>query len=418
MSLMRFSNLLAVLSLAVSSSWAVAAEQPYTIQAGDVLELRVVGAPELSQKATVSLDGMVAFPLVEDIVAAGRTLGEVRAQLRATLSQVQAPRENGRGFEDMVAFAPSQIGLSIAEYRPIYLSGTIANTGAHPYRIGMTVREALALAGGMPALQPEAMLTAQAEYASAMGELAREQLRLQSLLAEQDGKSSFQPTDSNNTAPVSRALELVSLEAKRFASRKDALAAEKAFLVQYIGATERRLEVLHRRRDQEAASLDADEADFDSVNKLFKQGLAVAGRLADARRNVLFSSTRVLQTESKIAQAESEKNELQRRIARLDESRRENLLEELRQAESKVQDLQTRTLYLAQKIALSSAQSEGRQGFEKARLSVYRRTKEGVESIEADPNTSLLPGDVVEVNLPNVAGTIQRIVSQGRSPRS
>jgi chromosome segregation ATPase len=270
----------------------------------------------------------------------------------------------------------------------------------------------------MSALQPEAALASQAEYASAMGELAREQLRLQALLAERDGKSSFEPSDSKNATSASRGVELLTLEVNRFESRRQTLAAEKGFLKQYIGATERRLEVLHRRRDQEAASLEADEADFESVNKLFKQGLAVAGRLADARRNVLFSSTRVLQTESNIAQAESEKSELQRRIARLDEARRESLLEELRQAESKVQDLQTRTLYLAHKIALASVPSDERQAFERARLTIYRRSKENLESLEADPNTSLLPGDVIDVSLPSAAGTLQRTVTQGRSPRS
>jgi len=414
---MRFSCLLAVLSIMMSSSLA-AADQPYTIQPGDVLELRVVGVPELSQKVTVSLDGTVSFPLIDDIVAAGRTLGEVREQLRASLSQVQAPRPNGRGFDEMVAFAPSQIGLSIAEYRPIYLSGSIANTGAHPYRIGMTVREALALGGSMPASQKADVLTAQSDYAAAMGELAREQLRLQALLAEQDGKSSFQPADSKNVNPAPGGQELLSVEVKRFDSRKEALEAEKAFLLQSINETERRLEVLHRRRDQEASSLEADEADFESVNKLFKQGLAVAGRLSDARRNVLFSSTRVLQTESNIAQAESDKKEFQRRIARLEETRRDNLLDELRQSASKVQELQTRTLYLAQKIALANVPSDEQTSLGNARLTVYRRSKEGLESIDADLNTPLLPGDVLEVGLPNAAGTVQRSETEGRPPRS
>ena len=51
---------------------ANAADNTYDIQPGDTLELHVVGVPELTYRTTVSPQGLVSFPLVEDVVAAGR----------------------------------------------------------------------------------------------------------------------------------------------------------------------------------------------------------------------------------------------------------------------------------------------------------------------------------------------------------
>ncbi len=393
----------------------VAASAEYRIHAGDVLELSVVGVPELSSRSTVSPDGLAAFPLVDDIPAAGRTLAEVRNDLRATLSRVAAPRQTGAGIDDMVAFTPSQINLTIAEYRPIFVSGDVATPGAHAYRIEMTAREALAVAGGIPALEPEAALSAQAEYAAVLVDLARQQVRLERLRAEHAGTGSpwsalSDPQDDAKSAQAgpealgSAESGLVRLEAEQLHNRQEAIAAEKAFLAAAIESTQHHLALLRERREREAASLADDEFEFEKIRKLFSEGLTVASRLTDSRRNVLLSATQLLQTDASIASEELEAMELQRRIARLDETRRETLLEEMQETEAEVQSLQMRMIYLAQQVAQLGLGSEGNRSLEALILKIHRRTNGAVSSINADLDTELKPGDVLEVTLPGPAG--------------
>src|SRR4051794_6258358 len=100
---------LAVIVLAVSLP--ARAEDEYLIQPGDVLELSVVGVPQLQHRSPVGLNGLVNLPLIDDVIAKGRTIGKVRDEVRARLSTKVAPRQNGDGVTDVVAFTPEQIGL-------------------------------------------------------------------------------------------------------------------------------------------------------------------------------------------------------------------------------------------------------------------------------------------------------------------
>lgn len=407
---MHFVRLLCAVVIAAVSLPASGASEAYRIMPGDMLELHVVGVPELAHRTTVSLDGTASFPLVDDIEAAGRTLDEVRAALRATLSQVAVPRQTGTGVDELVAFTPAQIGLTIAEYRPIHVSGDVMSPGAQAYRIGMTAREALAVAGGIAVLEPDDALPIQAQYASVMGELARQQMRLTALRAEQAGQGPA--ADPNAAADPSGAPGFMRLEMERLESRQEALEAEKAYLADAIATAEQRRALLSDRLVREGEALEQDEADFERVRDLFGQGLTVADRLADARRNVLFSATRFLQTESSIASAEIEAMDLRRRMVRLDEERRETLLEELQEAESKVQDLQTRMLFLAQQVALTGVAADGRRSLDAANLTIYRSSNGAVSALEADFDAVLQPGDAIEVTLPSPVGSTRRLVTQ------
>ena len=48
---------------------------------------------------------------------------------------------------------PEEITVDIAEYRPVYVSGDVSKPGELGYRVGMTVRQVVALAGGYDLLR-------------------------------------------------------------------------------------------------------------------------------------------------------------------------------------------------------------------------------------------------------------------------
>ena len=398
-----------VAAAVIATEPAVAAE--YLIGVGDVLELSVIGVPELQYKSSVAPGGRASFPLVEDIVAEGRLLSDVREELRAKLSQKVAPRSDGKGVEDTVSFSAEQISLVIAEYRPIYITGHIAQPGEQRYRVGMTAREAVAVAGGVALLPGGAGsgqgrsatltqgLNVQAEYSVMLNELAREQVRLSRLQAEYQGKTLVElSSQSNESARSQPQSDVFRLEAERLASREAGQAKEKTHLQQSAEKVEKHLALLTERRAKEAASLEADQGDFNRASELFRNGITVAGRVSEARRTVLLSATQLLQTDASIAAAERELLTLRRESARLDERRRDALITELQDTTLRIQNLQAKLMFAAQQVALLPSPNPQALDTDEVQVVVVRRTGAGRQRITAELDTELMPGDVVEIS--------------------
>ena len=77
--------------VALLMAFEARAGSAYRISPGDVLELSVIGVPELHYKSTVTMEGVAFFPLIGDLMAQGRSLGDLRDELRVKLSKKVAP---------------------------------------------------------------------------------------------------------------------------------------------------------------------------------------------------------------------------------------------------------------------------------------------------------------------------------------
>ena len=76
----------AIPGVAVAAAVGLAAEPAlndgaYRIAPGDVLDLGVLGAPDLARKLTVLADGSVSLPFVGTVTVVGRTLAEATRAL-------------------------------------------------------------------------------------------------------------------------------------------------------------------------------------------------------------------------------------------------------------------------------------------------------------------------------------------------
>ena len=112
-------------------------KQEYVLGASDVLRITVWRNPELSVDATVRPDGAISLPLVGDLRAAGRTPGQVRAEL------VQRMATFIKEESAIVTVAVA----SINSYRFV-VSGAVERPGAYSSSHYVTLVEAMAVAGG------------------------------------------------------------------------------------------------------------------------------------------------------------------------------------------------------------------------------------------------------------------------------
>lgn len=113
---------------------ASASSQEYVLGVGDKIRLTVFGETDLSGDYEVGSTGLVALPLIGDIHAAGQPLRVFEQFVRAKLAQgyLRDPR----------------VSAQVVNYRPFFILGEVAKPGSYPYVNGMTILNAVALAGG------------------------------------------------------------------------------------------------------------------------------------------------------------------------------------------------------------------------------------------------------------------------------
>jgi polysaccharide export outer membrane protein len=159
--------------------------------------------------------------------------------------------------------------------------------------------------------------------------------------------------------------------------------------------------VLSAQEKTEEVGYQTDVEELQKVNDLFSQGSLVSPRVTDARRAVLLSSTRKLQTQAQLMQVETQQDELQRKLEKLDDQRRIGLLRELQDANVKVDEIRAKLQSVGEKLqytAMVRSQLVLGAG-DKAEIAIIRKGEKGQERIIADEDAELQPGDTVEVAL-------------------
>lgn len=106
----------------------------YVLGPNDKVRVKVYGEPDVAGEYEVDASGYVSVPLAGRLRAGGLTTGQLERSITSALSKgiVRDPRVN----------------VEIAIYRPFYILGEVKKSGEYPYRVGMTVLDAIASAGG------------------------------------------------------------------------------------------------------------------------------------------------------------------------------------------------------------------------------------------------------------------------------
>lgn len=131
-------HLFALLIAAVVAA-RVTAQNEYVIGAQDVLNITVIGEPDLTNKFTVEQDGTFTFPFIGRVKAGGLTQRALEDELRKQLAN---------GF-----LRNPQVAVAVETYRSqrIIVIGEVRTPSEYQLTGDMTLLTALARAGGMTA---------------------------------------------------------------------------------------------------------------------------------------------------------------------------------------------------------------------------------------------------------------------------
>ena len=134
-SLNAFSALWALALLLLAPVCAAAAlEETYRLGTGDKIQIRVFGEEDLSLETRVGDAEVINYPF----------LGEVRV---GDLTPKQLEARLVEGLKPGYLVDPS-VSVSILEYRNFYIYGEVGEPGGYAFSPGLTVRNAVAMAGG------------------------------------------------------------------------------------------------------------------------------------------------------------------------------------------------------------------------------------------------------------------------------
>jgi polysaccharide export outer membrane protein len=191
------------------------------------------------------------------------------------------------------------------------------------------------------------------------------------------------------------------LELEQLQEHQAGFDREQKFLQGKITQADGHIKVVSDQLDKDEQGLAADAQDVQGLKELAGKGLLSMPRMADARRAVLLSSTRKLQTASQLMKLESDRLDLSRQGQRLNEQRKSDLLRDLQDRNVRLNEIRARLESIEEKLrytGILKSQLVSGTG-DTPDITVVRKTKKGREHITADEDYELEPGDVVEIAL-------------------
>jgi polysaccharide export outer membrane protein len=107
---------------------------PYLLASGDRVRVIVFGQDNLSNSFSVDSAGNISMPLIGDVKANGLTTAELERVVEGRLRNgfIREPR----------------VSIEVEAYRPFFVLGEVTTAGQYPFINGMTVQNAIAVAGG------------------------------------------------------------------------------------------------------------------------------------------------------------------------------------------------------------------------------------------------------------------------------
>ena len=113
---------------------AATSNDAYRLGSGDKLSVNVFGEADLSGEFLVGDDGRVDMPLIGAVPAQGQTVTEFQNAIVGRYSN---------GY-----LKDPKVSVSVLNYRPFFIQGEVGKGGEYPYKAGLTVQDAVAIAGG------------------------------------------------------------------------------------------------------------------------------------------------------------------------------------------------------------------------------------------------------------------------------
>jgi polysaccharide export outer membrane protein/exopolysaccharide production protein ExoF len=365
----------------------------YLLDSGDKLQISVFDRPELSGEYEVRPSGDISFPLVGRVPTRGLTLAQVEQAIERALS----------ARRPVTMF----VNIEVVEYRPFYMDGDVMKPGAYPYRNGLNVMRAIALAGGRYSERAGGSVsTIEKRRESENSDLLVQTFLVDAarearLLAEKTGIDEIAfPEDIVQTSSDPRVKEIIDNETHLFNARRETLVGQVTLLEKQASAY-----------DEGVAALVEQEANIKQKQRIVGDQLetyrSLSGKGVVPRTTALLIELNALEAERQLLQvglaildAKQKRIQIQQAIVNIRTQRANQLAEEYLSVQERLNETEIRIRASAERLAWMSGSSLETE--ESIPFVIRRRAETGYENIVAGADTPVLAGDQVSIAFPKL----------------
>jgi len=348
---------------------------------------------------SISSAGNLSLPIIGTIPAAGKTLEQLSAMISERL-------QNQVGLQKRPNAA-----VEIASYRPFFVTGMVATPGKYNFSPGLTVEQALSMAGGIGRVDAN-LIELQRQALSGRGDLRALEAERLELVARQARIDATLTDAPNVTFPA----ELVSQQGQPRIARM--MKDEQALFEMRAHSMDAEIDAFNRAKLLAVSQIDALKAksaslakqielankDVGSVNKLVSQGLTVSARQLGSSQNLADLESRNLDVSLAILKTQQDMTKVDQDIGDVRNRYRIDALTEAAQLRdrfaSNAEKIATerdllRNLEVRAPSAIAALEEDmDSYGF----VTTINRVIDGsAESLIANDNDPVSPGDVLRV---------------------
>lgn len=371
----------------------------YSVRPDDKLKIKIFQYPELSGDYTVSTFGTITIGPIGEISVNGRSAKDIAGLI--------SDRFIRSGLSDKPGTT-----VEIAQARPIYVMGDVQKPGEYPYRPGVTVLQAVTLAGGWLRFNDPGMMRLERETISIKGDMRSLVRRYYQLLAQRARLNAelAWKTDVSFPAELMRQAkddngiaEVVDEERSFFTIHQDALKNQVESLEQTRSLYEREIEAVNGQLRANKAQYDSVVEELNEVKALYVRGLTTSMRKSGLERTLAQLDVAEQGFHTLILRARENITLVDQKIFDLKSQRSASITADLQRTRVELEDVgvkfeTNRHLLVEAQLTSPNLVSMVDDDVLGGRSLTVVRLQDGKPvTIDAEEHMELLPGDVLKV---------------------
>jgi len=291
-----------------------------------------------------------------------------------------------------------EVSITIVDYPPIYVTGSVASPGEYKYREGITVMQAIALSGGQRRLDDEASIKMFSEIRSQNDEILLVTARIARLEAELDGAEKVTFPDVSQIDMTGAAQGVFERERILFEARMEEIDRQTKSLMELRDLFNAEINVLQQKQSSNDEAVKNAEKELQGVSTLVDKGFAVAARKSEMQRIVASMKSDSLDQATAIMRARQGIAEATRNLDGLQDRRRSDAAADLQTSKAQLEQIKLKREVTQRLLFQPAPQSSDALDVPAAISYTITRNADGkMSTLEASDLTLLLPGDVLKV---------------------
>jgi polysaccharide export outer membrane protein len=363
----------------------------YRLAPGDRLTIAVYDEPQLSGDFFIDGGGDVLLPVAGSVKIGGLTLSQAQGLIQ-------------KQFADGVLVRPA-VSVRIKEFRPIFVTGAVKKPGSYRFMLGESVKAAIATAGGVGQAIELPLTAAVSDFVTAVERVRELEADQVSLLVRKARLEAQRDEHDNFVMPLFVGLNVRNADFERvYSAENDVLLRLQEAYRDQIAALQKqrpRIEAEINHVTEQVANqnerLDIVNGRIADLEPLFSKGFLRKEILTNLRIERTLVQSQLSNVEAQVAHLRQTMGDLDVKLGDVKATYMRQVLGELQETTQRLREIET-TLGPARKLLDVKAEATSEEADEQDHVILINRAEQGrLVNFDATSETTLLPGDVVEV---------------------